>query len=168
MRVGTLAIIAVGVSTVAARTPAARTPDVAAVYTAAQADAGKTAIQQNAFGDCRACHTTALTGRTGAGGELPTLASLPEDYRKLVTGNGGRVPPLVGPEFVSRWSNRSTRHLVAEFTERFSPPLSVDTRLEIIAYMLQASGAPAGADPLTSATDVSIASLFEPRASSQK
>jgi len=156
MRVVMLAMLAAGVSTLAARTT-----EVAAVYSAAQAEAGKTAIGQNAFGDCRACHTTALTGRTGADGELPSLASLPEDYRKLVTGNGGRVPPLVGPEFVSRWSRRTTKQLVTEFEERFAKPLSVDTRLEIIAYMLQASGAPAGSTPLTPATDVSIGSLFQ-------
>jgi hypothetical protein len=155
MRVAMLAVIVVSASTTAARmSPGAR------VYTLAQAEAGRVAIAQNSFGDCRACHTSTLTGRTGAAGELPSIASLSEDYQKLVNGNGGRVPPLVGAEFVSRWSRRSTKRLVEEFDKRFSPPLSVDTRLAIIAYMLQASGAPAGADPLTPTTDVPITSVF--------
>lgn len=156
MRVAMLAFIVLSMSTTAARMPQG-----VPVYTAAQAEAGGVAIAQNSFGDCRACHTSTLTGRTGAGGELPPIASLSDDYQKLVTGNGGRVPPLVGAEFVSRWSRRSTKQLVEEFDKRFSPPLSVDTRLGIIAYMLQASGAPAGADPLTPATNVPITSLFD-------
>ena len=162
MRVVTIVTIAAAMTTVAARTL-----DVPPVYTVTQAEAGRKAISQNSFGACTDCHTSSLTGRTGTAGELPSLASLSEDYQKLVNGNGGRVPPLVGPEFVSRWSRRSTKQLIAEFEERFSPPLSGDTRLEIIAYMLQASGAPAGAEPLTPTTDVSIASLFPGHESSQ-
>ena len=156
MRIVAIVIIGASVSALAARQPAP-----AAVYTARQAEAGSVAIQRNAFGDCSSCHTVSLTGRTGAEAELPPLASLPPDYQKLVAGNGGRVPPLVGTGFVSRWSGRSTKQLVEEFDKRFSPPLTSDTRLEIIAYMLKASGATVGAEPLTAMTDVPIASLFQ-------
>ena len=158
MRIVTIMMIAAVLTTASARNP-----DIAAVYTVEQAEGGRIALQQNSFGDCTSCHTTALTGRIGAVSELPALASLPENYQKLITGNGGRVPPLVGTEFVGRWGKRSTRHLFQEFEKRFSPPagqLSADTRLEMIAYMLQASGAPAGAEPLTPVTDVPLASIF--------
>jgi len=163
MRIVTIMMIAAVLTTASARNP-----DIAAVYTVKQAEAGRMALQQNSFGDCRACHTSTLTGRTGAAGELPPLATLSDDYQKLVTGNGGRVPPLVGAEFVSRWSRRSTKQLIEEFDKRFSPPLSVGTRLEIIAYMLQASGAPAGTEPLTPTTDVPLASVFAGHEASQK
>ena len=91
--------------------------DRVAVFTAEQAASGKIEIRKNAFGACTDCHTTALTGRQGAPGELPPLDSLSADYQKLVTSNGG---------------------------------------LNLIAYTLQANGAVAGTQPLTSETDVPL------------
>src|SRR5438046_263135 len=77
-----------------------------AVFTAEQAASGKIEMQKNAFGACTDCHTTALTGRKGAPGELPPLDSLSEDYQKLVRNNGGIVPPFLGAEFVQKWAPR--------------------------------------------------------------
>jgi len=133
------------------------------VFTAAQADAGRIAIQQNSFGACTDCHGTSLTGRTGDPAERPLLASLPADYQKLIQGNGGRVPAFVGPSFTARWGTRSTKALIDEFEKRFAPPasrLSAETRLELIAYILQANGAEPGTQPLTMSTDAEIRALF--------
>src|SRR6185369_1184000 len=137
----------------------AQSPNRPAVFTAEQAETGRREIQTNAFGACTSCHTTTLTGRNGEAGELPPLSSLSEDYQKLINGNGGIVPPLVGPKFLSRWAARSTKDLSKEFQERFSPPLAEQTRLNLIAYMLQTSGAVPGSQPLTMSTEVAIRSL---------
>jgi hypothetical protein len=129
-----------------------------AVYTAAQAAAGRQALQNNAFGACTDCHTMALTGRKGADGELPALSSLPAGAQQRIR-NGGTIPPLVGAEFLRRWTSRSTRALTAEFRRRFADTLSVETRLDLVACILQMSGAAAGSEPLTMETDVEIGRL---------
>jgi hypothetical protein len=138
-------------------------PDRPAVFTAAQAGAGKIEIQKNLFGACTDCHTTALTGRKGKPGELPPLASLRDDYQTLINNNGGLVPPFVGPEFIAKWGPQSTKDLSVEFEMRFAPPgsrMSQDTRLNLIAYILQVNGARAGGTPLTLDTDVKIGALI--------
>jgi len=140
-----------------------QTPDRAVVFTAGQAAAGRIEIQKNSFGACTDCHATSLAGRTGAADELPPLNSLPEDYQNLIKGNGGRVPDLVGPMFRTRWGGRSTKDLIAEFQLRFAPPgsrLSEETRLNLIAYILQANGASPGTQPLTLATDVEMRAVI--------
>jgi hypothetical protein len=43
--------------------------------------------------------------------------------------------------------------------DRFAPPLNEETRLNIIAYLLQSSGALPGTEPLTMTTDVEIGRL---------
>jgi hypothetical protein len=110
------------------------------VFTAEQAAAGKIEIEKNAFGACTDCHATALTGRSGDSRELPPLASLSEDYQKLIKGNGGIVPPFVGADFLAKWGPRTTQHLIKEFDDRFRS-LTLDTRLNLIAYILQRNGA---------------------------
>jgi cytochrome c553 len=132
----------------------------ATAYTAVQAEAGEREFQSNKFGVCADCHGTGLKGRRGEAGELPPLTSLSEDYQKLIAGNGGRVPQLIGPQFAARWRQRSTRALVEEFNGRFSPPLSEETRLNMIAYLLKANGALPGSQPLTSSTDIEIRTLL--------
>jgi hypothetical protein len=129
------------------------------VYTTAQADAGRQQLQKNLFGACTDCHTTSLGGRSGNANETPALSSLPEDYQKLITGNSGRVPDLVGSAFRTRWAGRSTKDLTREFVGRFASSLSEETRLNLIAYILQANGATPGAQPLTMETDVEIRML---------
>jgi len=130
------------------------------VFTAEQAAAGKIEIEKNAFGACTDCHATALTGRSGDSRELPPLASLSEDYQKLIKGNGGIVPPFVGPDFLAKWGPRTTQHLIKEFDDRFRS-LTLDTRLNLIAYILQRNGAQPGPRPLTAETDATIAQLVQ-------
>lgn len=133
-----------------------RTPQIA-VFTAGQAAAGKIEIQKNAFGACTDCHATTLTGRRGAPGELPPIASLSADYQKLVNGNGGIVPAFVGPDFVQKWGPRTTQDLIKEFEDRFATSgVATETRLDLIAYILQANGAAAGTQRLTAETDVPL------------
>jgi hypothetical protein len=132
--------------------------DRPAVFTPAQADAGRLALRTNSFGVCTDCHTTALTGRNGDAGELPPLSSLSEDSQKMLSPYRGKVPALVGPEFLKRWASRSTKDLSKEFQDRFGN-LPEETRLNLIAYILQANGALPGTQPLTAATDVPIRAL---------
>ena len=131
-----------------------------AVYTAAQADAGERDFKVNKFGVCSSCHGAGLVGRKGDAGELPPLNSLSEDYQQLIRGNSGKVPQLVGPEFVARWSTRSTKDLTDEFKGRFDPPLTEEIRLNLIAYLLKANGAQPGTQPLTVSTNIEIRSLL--------
>ena len=143
---------------------AGRAIDRPRVFTAEQAATGKLEIEKNSFGDCTSCHTRSLRGRTGdEPNEVPGLTSLPLDYQKLIQGNGGQVPAFVGPKFIARWGKRSTKDLTANFLERFGPQsgrLTEDTRLNIIAYILQANGAMPGKQPLTMSTDVEIGTLM--------
>jgi cytochrome c1 len=129
------------------------------VYTVAQATAGQAELHNNAFGVCSDCHTNALTGRVGADDELPALSSLPEGQQKTIQNAHGKVPPLVGSAFLERWGTRSTKALTVDFQKRFAPALSEETRLNIIAYLLQLNGATPGTRPFTMETDVQIAAL---------
>jgi hypothetical protein len=135
----------------------AQAPERPAVYTTEQAEAGRLALKTNSFGACTDCHTTTLKGRTGDAGELPPVSSLKEDYQQTVN-TYRRIPGLVGPEFLKRWDSRTTKDLSKEFQERFGK-VSEETRLNLIAYILQANGALPGKEPLTAATDVPIRSL---------
>jgi cytochrome c553 len=155
--VGVVAILFAGSAAVAVR-GAAEPP---AVFTAAQAEAGRREVQTNTFGKCTDCHGATLTGRTGAPGERPPVSSLPADYQQLIAGNGGRVPSLVGSTFIARWARRSTKDLTREFEGRFGT-LSEATRLNVIAYFLRESGAQPGPEPLTTTTDVTIGALVLP------
>jgi alcohol dehydrogenase (cytochrome c) len=103
-------------------------------YTAAQAAAGRTAYQAN----CVTCH-------------LPNLAGQ------------GDVPQLAGSIFVDAWGRRSTRDLVS-FLQLTMPParpggLSPEEYVNIVAFILQSNGAPAGNQPLTANTEVAIGSI---------
>lgn len=149
-----LALVFAGVSAARAR----QATDRPAVYTLQQAEEGRLALKTNSFGTCTDCHASALTGRNGDAGELPALSSLREDYQKTLSPYGGKVPALVGPEFRKRWATRTTKDLSREFQGRFGN-LSEETRLNLIAYILQANGALPGTQPLTATTDVQIRSL---------
>ena len=140
------------------------TPERPAVFTATQAASGKIEIQKNLFGACTDCHATSLTGRTGKPGELPPLASLSDDYQTLINNNAGVVPALVGPEFRAKWTSRSTKDLIDEFEMRFAPPgsrMSLETRLNLIAFLLQANGGKPGAQPLTLSTIAPLAQILQ-------
>jgi alcohol dehydrogenase (cytochrome c) len=102
----------------------------AAVYTAEQAAAGRAAYQTS----CAGCHMADLGGRNEA-------------------------PQLAGNNFTSTWRSRTTRDLL-EFTQSTMPPsgesLPVEQYVNIIAYILQSNGAPAGTQPFTPTTAVPI------------
>lgn len=72
-------------------------PVTPAIFTAAQAEAGRTAYENS----CGKCHTSRLLGRKGEEDELPAVASLPAAYQKFI-GNPVHVPPLPGKVFLSR------------------------------------------------------------------
>jgi len=142
-------------------TRAQESKDVLRVYTAEQAKAGEREVQNNAFGRCSDCHATGLAGRIGDPSELPPLNSLPADTQTTVGNYGGKVPQLAGPKFLQRWAARSTKDLSAEMRDRFNGPLSEETRLNIMAYILKLNGALAGSQPLTMSTDVPINRLAQ-------
>ena len=157
MRPASLLLIVPVAFVVVSATSAGQSTDRPAVYTREQAEAGRLALKTNSFGVCTDCHTNALTGRKGDPGELPSISSLPEDSQKMINVYG-KVPALVGPEFLKRWATRTTKDLTREFQERFGD-LPEETRLSLIAYILQANGALPGTQPLTVATEVQIRNL---------
>ena len=129
------------------------------VYTAEQAAAGQRELADNKFGTCSDCHATSLGGRFGDKGETPELSSLPDNLQTTIRNNGGRVPQLAGPKFLARWGARSTKDFSWEMMSRFSGPLSEETQLNIMAYILQLNGALPGPQPLTRETDIEIGRL---------
>jgi hypothetical protein len=147
-------LLVIGVLGMTLSTLAQESKDVPRVYTAEQASAGEREVQNNAFGRCSDCHAKGLAGRNGDPDELPPLSSLPEDTQTMVGNYGGNVPQLAGPKFMQRWATRSTKDLSAEMKDRFGGPLSEETRLNIMAYILQLNGALPGSQPLTQSTDV--------------
>jgi mono/diheme cytochrome c family protein len=131
------------------------------VYTAEQAAAGQRELADNKFGTCSDCHAKSLAGRSGDKGEIPELGSLPDNLQTTIRNYGGRVPQLAGPKFLARWGTRSTKDFSWEMMSRFSDPLSEETQLNIMAYILQLNGALAGTQPLTRSTDIKIDSLIK-------
>jgi alcohol dehydrogenase (cytochrome c) len=107
-------------------------PQPAAVYTAAQAAAGRTAYQAS----CASCHMPDLGGRNEA-------------------------PPLAGGSFMNTWRTRTTRDLF-DYMQATMPPnapsLSPEQYLAITSFILQSNGMPAGSQPLTPTTAAPITS----------
>lgn len=103
------------------------------VYTAEQAEKGKTAYQDR----CATCHMPDLGGRN-------------------------EWPQLAGDDFISSWKSRTTRELF-EFVRDTMPPegpaLTPEEYLAIVAFMLQQNGAAAGTQPLSPTTAASIGSV---------
>ena len=134
-----------------------------AVFTAAQAEAGRAA----AMDTCAKCHTPSLEGRVGNSGENPPLSSLPAEFQKFVSNpargqNAGRVPPLLGPVFMSHWEAKTTKDLstsVYGTAGAFFPGTDERTALAITAYILQLNGAKPGSQELSMSTAVEIHSL---------
>jgi mono/diheme cytochrome c family protein len=122
-----------------------------AVFTEAQAAAGRAAYESV----CVNCHTYAVTGRKGDPGELPAIASLGEVFRKGIEQAGGRIPPLAGEAFVRRWGARTTQALSTRIATAIGgfPPAGLDeyTANNLAAYFLQVSGARAGTQELGTA-----------------
>ena len=102
------------------------------VYTAAQATAGAAVYQAT----CAGCHLPDLRGSFEA-------------------------PPLSGANFMAAWRSRTSRDLL-EFVQRSMPPgrtLNADDYLDVVAYLLQRNGAPAGTTALTATSAVAIGAL---------
>jgi len=137
-------------------------PPAPAIFTAAQAEAGRTAY----INSCGKCHTYTLLGRRGGDGELPPLASLSAPHRKFI-GTPIHVPPLAGSVFLSRWGQKTAAELIARFQVTASDPffqfegMNDDTIVNITAYVLQMNGAKPGTQPLTRTTGVVVNSIVQ-------
>ena len=114
---------------------------VSAAYTAAQASAGREAYTAS----CAGCHQSDLGGVNEA-------------------------PQLAGGNFMNAWSASTTADLVALIAKTMPPAAvgSVDaaTATDIVAYILQANGAPAGPQALTPAAAARIGALGMQQAAS--
>ena len=129
---------------------------VPTVFTAAQAEAGRAAY----LSTCGKCHTATLGGRTGRADELPPLDAIPPDYKKMVNDYKGQVPPLIGTTFWAKWkTTQGLANRIKEAVGGFPPDSAAETYLNVTAYVLQANGAKAGAEPLTPQTIVALDSL---------
>src|SRR5581483_3752113 len=109
-----------------------------AAYTPSQAADGLAAYQTN----CASCHLPDLTGRNEA-------------------------PQLAGGNFMNAWGARTTTELI-RYIQATMPPsnrggLSEETYTSIVAFLLQANGAPAGERPLAVSTPVRIGSVADGR-----
>ena len=93
------------------------------VFTADQAARGKTALLQNG---CNGCHG-------------PELA-------------GDRGPSLKGERFISAWENGSLNRLFVKLRDTMPPlnaeQVSPNTKIDIVAYLLQVNGFPSGSAEL--------------------
>ena len=104
------------------------------VHTARQAENGRAAYTRS----CAICHRTDLRGNFEA-------------------------PPLAGPNFLGFWGDRTPQELVERIRTTMPPDrpgrLGDETYLDIVAYLLDANGAPAGDQALTVATAVPIGNV---------
>ena len=120
------AMAALGIAVYAAQQPA-----TTGSYTAEQANAGRAAYQAN----CAGCHQADLRGQ-------------------------GDAPPLTGSNFMAAWGSSTSTDLFDRI--RTAMPannpgsLDVQTYINIVAFILQSNGAPAGSRALTAATAAPI------------
>jgi mono/diheme cytochrome c family protein len=95
----------------------------AGVFTAAQADRGKAAY----IGNCQSCHHVDLAG------------------------NGAGIPPLKGQAFISNWTGSANRlfgKIRDTMPANFPESINEGVKADVIAYLLQQNGFPAGATEL--------------------
>lgn len=121
----------VGALILATQPGSAQQPNAAALYTAAQANAGRAAYQAN----CASCHAADLSGQANAS-------------------------PLSGGLFMGSWGDKSPSDLV-QFMLGAMPPgnpggLGEPVYLNIVAFLLESNGARAGNQALTAANKVVI------------
>ena len=113
---------------------AAGQPAQDGIHTAEQAENGRADYTRS----CAICHRTDLRGNFES-------------------------PPLSGPNFLNFWGDRTPQELVERIRVTMPPDrpgrLGDRTYLDIVAYLLQANGAPAGDQALTAATDVTIGTV---------
>ena len=148
------AIVVIGAAT---SRPVAQSSTPPAIFTSAQAEAGRTAYERT----CGKCHTPSLLGRKGDPGELPPITSLSASYQKFI-GPRGVVSPLAGKAFLDRWGGKTAGELIARFQETVDDPffqfedMHDETTVDITAYVLQVNGAKPGTQLLTRATGVIV------------
>ena len=113
---------------------AAGQPARAGVHTANQAESGRAVYTRS----CAICHRTDLQGNFEA-------------------------PPLAGVNFLNFWGDRTPGELLERIRVSMPPDrpgrLGDQAYLDIVAYLLQANGAPAGDEALTATTAVSIGTV---------
>ena len=113
---------------------AAGQPAQDGIHTAEQAENGRADYTRS----CAICHRTDLQGNFES-------------------------PPLAGPNFLNFWGDLTPQDLVERIRLTMPPDrpgrLGDQTYLDIVAYLLQANGAPAGDQALTAATDVTIGAV---------
>ena len=118
----------------AAAAPAFGQPAGAGVYTADQAAAGRAVYER----ECAACHQPNLQGSFEA-------------------------PPLAGESFLRFWGDLAPSDLFDRISSSMPPEqpgeLGEAAYIDVVAYLLQANGAPAGGAPLEASTAVAIASV---------
>lgn len=113
---------------------AGRDLSAAPVFTAEQATTGKAAYAKS----CASCHLPDLSGNA-------------------------EIPALAGKPFKETWGARTTKELLDYMSAAMpygGPSLQPDTYLSIVAYVLAANGAAAGAQPLSASTAVRIDTLM--------
>jgi mono/diheme cytochrome c family protein len=131
-----------------------------AVFTSGQTEAGQMAYEKS----CGQCHTYTLHGRKGEAGELPALESLPAPYLKFI-GPAKRVPPLVGNDFVRKYSQKTVAEMFALFRGAAdTTPVAVlhmsdDAVVNITAYILQMNGGTPGDEMLAKTSSVAFGSV---------
>lgn len=135
-------------------------PNQGAIFTSAQADAGRVAYEKT----CGRCHTLTLMGRQGKPEERPAVNSLSEADQQFIRNYNGRVPPLAGEVFLQRWGSKTAAQLVKRFQEaKFSfeeAGLTDDESIvNITAYVLQVNGAKPGSQRLTRDSDAIVSSV---------
>jgi PQQ-dependent dehydrogenase (methanol/ethanol family) len=121
---------------------AGQQPKTTASYTAEQANAGRAAYQAN----CAACHMPDLRGSNEA-------------------------LPLAGSNFVNVWRNRTTSDLFKRISSTM-PPNNVGSvgesdTVDIVAFILQTNGAPAGTQALAATTALPIGGAVGETAAAQ-
>ena len=136
-------------------------PATYAVFTAAQAEAGRKAYENS----CGKCHTLTLLGRNSVEDGLPPVDSLPASYQEFIR-TSKHVPPLAGKVFLSRWGQKTVAELIARFQVTASDSffqfqnMNDDTVVNITAYALKVSGAKAGTEPLARTNSTVVNSLI--------
>lgn len=154
-----LVLVGAMLSAVGSQLPSQETPRPA-VFTSGQAEAGRTAYEKS----CGQCHTYTLRGRKGEVGEFPALESLPAPYLKFI-GPAKRVPPLVGNDFVRKYSPKTVAEMfslfrgAADTTPVAALHMSDDTVVNITSYILQMNGGAPGSEVLAKSSAVAFGSV---------
>jgi mono/diheme cytochrome c family protein len=129
-----LAVVISGMVASAGVSAAAGQGATAGIYTDDQAQAGRAVYER----ECAQCHQANLQGSFEA-------------------------PQLAGESFLRFWGDLSPRDLFDRIRNSMPPEspggLGETAYLGVVAYLLQANGAPAGTQPLTGTTSVAIASV---------